>query len=1074
MTAAVHILCGPAGSGKTGRLLDLFRQRTRCAPGTTLWLPPTRRAVDAVRSRLLQDGAALWGARLCTFQDFVENIVRCNDPRTQELSGVQRRLLVEDVVAHLQQRRMLSRFDRVADTRGFMDGLLTLLAELQRGDVTPLSFARAAYRYGDKARQFARIYAAYQKELHRRQLIDVEARTRHACRLMAQGLRQPFETIRTVFVDDFNDFSPAQHEALRRLCEWIDELWIALPDEPGDQRAELFSRPRSTRLQLQRLPAECMFVERGANEDVPPSGLRHLERQLFRPLRQIEVSVDASGIECIEAPGMLGETRLVARRIKEMLLQGTAAEDVVVTMRDFGPYADLVREVFDEYGIPIEVEGVDPLTRSPAVAVLLRALRLPDDDWPFAGVTALLRNTFFRPNWPEVAQQPEMPQQAEALLRLLGEPRGRAAYLNAVMKWAEQQQPGLEDEQAQESRRRRIHDLAKTCAAFMQRFFTAWDGAPDKATAAEHLAWVKGFADDAGITRAAELPSERAAMALLWSEAEQWTRRHEGKIDRRTFHRRLAALASEAGLPRTPHGSGRVRVLSAPLARHIDAPFVFLMGLGERSFPRLTAQQPIFDEQERAAFQAAGIELNGSEIMADEMLLFYQIVTRARSRLVLSYPAVDERGQPLLPSSFLTAVLDCFRPNVVTKEQRRMLIERYDSDKPLSLAEYRVRVAALWKDFGKFDADLPADVKANLEDAADLIRLRFQEREFNSYDGVFRDPRVLGELKQLFGPEKVFSPTALEDYVMCPFRFLLKNVLRLEPLEEPKEGIEMTRRGQAFHRALARLHRKLKDEGVHQPADSVPQRMAEEIGLAVLEDVQRAPSPASKELWRLEGQRLIKLALRYGDQWQKFVKPWNEQQIAPAPSYFEVDYGLPGVGGQMPYGPLVIRDEEIEVRISGRIDRVDVAEIEGETVFWIIDYKTGRSANYTGVHLAEFRRLQLTLYALAAQQVLLADRNARPLGLAYWLVTESGPKVALPLRSPLLWLEQTRHWREVREQLQKWVLTLARNIRGGMFPLEPREEHCTQTCDFGQICRITQARGIEKTERLPLPTVESS
>src|SRR6202166_1862744 len=106
------------------------------------------------------------------------------------------------------------------------------------------------------------------------------------------------------------------------------------------------------------------------------------------------------------------------------------------------------------------------------------------------------------------------------------------------------------------------------------------------------------------------------------------------------------------------------------------------------------------------------------------------------------------------------------------------------------------------------------------------------KRRFIPAPACSRDARVIGDLRQLFGPEKVFSPTALEDYVTCPFRFFLKNVLRLEPLEEPKEGIEVTRRGQAFHRALARLHRKLKDEGVHQPAEIVPQRMAEEIGLA--------------------------------------------------------------------------------------------------------------------------------------------------------------------------------------------------------------------------------------------------
>ena len=38
--------------------------------------------------------------------------------------------------------------------------------------------------------------------------------------------------------------------------------------------------------------------------------------------------------------------------------------------------------------------------------------------------------------WPEVRACPEIAQHAEALLRLLGEPRSRAAYLKAVRHWA--------------------------------------------------------------------------------------------------------------------------------------------------------------------------------------------------------------------------------------------------------------------------------------------------------------------------------------------------------------------------------------------------------------------------------------------------------------------------------------------------------------------------------------------------------------------------------------------------------------------------------------------------------------
>jgi ATP-dependent helicase/nuclease subunit B len=661
------------------------------------------------------------------------------------------------------------------------------------------------------------------------------------------------------------------------------------------------------------------------------------------------------------------------------------------------------------------------------------------------------------------------------LLRLLREPRGRDAYLTAVRRWAEQQQPGLEDEQAEESRRQRTHELAKLCGPFLQRFFRAWDAAPAKAPLAQHLDWLRSFTDDLGLVRAAaEDRRDHAGLKRLWEETETWRERDGGTVlDRRTFLRRLNAVAAEAGLPRTPFGPGRVRVLSANLAQQLHAPYVFVMGLGERSFPRLTAPHSLLDDAQRQRLQQAGIALPlADDALAGEMLLFYQVVTSARQLLTLSYPAVDERGQGLLPSSFLASVLDGFGPGAVPTLRRNMLLQGFETDVPLSVAEYRVRLAAVCRGPELLNTPLPDDLRANLADAADLMRLRFREKEHNAYDGRLQNPAVVAQLRQLFGPAKVFSPTALEDYVACPFRFFLGHVLHLEPLDEPSEEIEVTRRGQAVHRALARLHRNLKEQGVHLPGEVVDALVLQEIQQSVDEDVHRAPSLASKELWKLEGRRLLRTAKRYGGQWQKFLKPWHERGVAPQPHYFEVDFGLPAAGETVPHPPLLIKAGEIEVRVSGRIDRVDLAETAAGVGFWVIDYKTGRSAHYTSNELAEFRRLQLTLYALAVEEVLLRDREARPLGLAYWLVNEDGPKVVLPARNQVLWLDETQRWRVVRERLQSWVVTLATHIRHGVFPLRPRSENCTQTCDFGQICRITQARAVGKQWELPLPVVE--
>ncbi|MBV9123173.1 MAG: exodeoxyribonuclease V subunit gamma, partial [Planctomycetes bacterium] len=920
--------------------------------------------------------------------------------------------------------------------------------------------------------QGVHLYTEYQNRLIAHHLYDLEGRFWYARDLLSRDQRRPFEKVRAVFVDGFTDFTRTQHEILDALSRWVEDIWITLPYEPDPGRTELFTRPRTTLERLRHL--EPRMESLSASGQGIPAGLAHVERQLFRPVRSIQQADRAEGIRCLTAPGLVGEVRLGAREIKTLLLEGVPAEEILVAVRDLAPYADLVREIFTDYGIPVDIEGTEPLLRNPAVATLLRVLRLPDEDWPFAAVTALLRSTYFCPAWPEVEGRPDLAQQAEALLRLLGEPRGREAYLKATESWAERPLPGLEDEQAEESRRQRTHELAKRCRAFLQHFFRAWEGAPAQATLADHGAWLRHFAHDMGLEGVAAADARDArALARFWEELDQWTRL-EGQLqggqplrDRRWFVRTLTSLAAEAGLARTPRGPGRVRVLSAPLARSLPVPYLFLMGLGERGFPRLVPPEVFFEEPERRVLQQAGLDLPfPGDPMADEMLLFYQLVTNARRQLVLSYPAVDDKGQALLPSMFLTALLECFAPNVVSVQGQRMLIEGFDRRKPLSPAEYRVLIAISNQEAAP---NLLPDLAANLQAAAHMARARFQNKEFNPYDGLLRHPGVMAELSRQFGPEKIFSPTALEDYIACPFRFFLGNVLHLDPLEEPQEEIESTKRGAAFHRALSRLHEELGRAGIHQPAEEVDRHLQQQLDRAVEEYAARG-SPASEVLWRLEGRRLKRLGDRYRPHWDRFVKPWLPQGVQPRPHLLEVGFGMPSTHGETVAGPLVITQDGIEVRIRGRIDRVDVADLEDGTGFWIIDYKTGRAGHYTGSDLKNFQRLQLTLYALAVEQVLLAGQQARPLGLAYWLVADGGPKVALPARNPFTWFQETAAWGKVREQLLSWVATLVSNIRQGTFPLKPRSRECTATCDFSQVCRITQSRSVEKTWELPLPT----
>jgi ATP-dependent helicase/DNAse subunit B len=1086
----VSILCGPADAGKTRQLRQRYQAIARSGPpGAALWLGPSHRAIGRLRPWLLDGLPACLAPQLFTFQDFAEEVVRANDPAARPLSHVQRRLLADDLAAELHDRGRLAHFQGVIDTYGFAQTIFDLLAELKQNEIWPEQLQEAIRRrlppcsdkeiVGGKDWQCAILYREYQDRLIRHHLYDLEGRVWYARDLLSRGARRPFGQVRAVFVDGFTDFTRTQREILQALCGWAEQVWVALPDEPGPERAELFSQPRGMLLALQSLQPTVTHLPPVAEPD-RPAGLAHLERELFRPRQRVRRAQDAAGLLCLEAPGMVGEARMVARQIRRLLQGGARPDDVLVVLREVPPYADLLREVFGEYNIAADVEGAEPLARNPAVATLLRFLRLPENNWPFAAVTALLRSTYFRPSWPEVgcASGSGLPLEAEALLRLMGVPRGRDAYLGAVRRWAENPPPGLEDEQAEESRRHRIHELAKKCRPFLERVLSRWDDLPQRATLAEHTAWLSRLADDLGLTRAAaEDARDTAALSRLWDELAQWARidrtlhARDRLVERGSFQRTLRALAAEAGLARSPRGAGRVRVLSAGLARGLKVPYVFVMGLGERTFPRLTSLEGLLDESERQGLKQGGVEIPcAGDRLPAEMLLFYQIVMSARRLLVLSYAAVDDRGQALLPSSFLADLRGCFAEGAIPVEVRNMLIEGYDRDVPLSAAEHRVQIARSLAGGARGDDRTPL-----LTAARAVAYERFHATEHSPYDGLLRHPAVVAEVGQMFGPECILSPTALEGYIACPFRFFLDHVLGLEPLEEPSEEIEGTQRGLAFHRALARLHKQLKAEAIHDPTEEVEHYLKQQLEEAVRECATFA-SPAAAALWRLEGQRLLRAAGRYRTHWAKLLEPWQRHGVRPRPEHFEVAFGLPVAEGETVREALVIAVDGLEVRVSGRIDRVDMAELpDGSVGFWVIDYKTGRAGSYTGSDLKQLRRLQLTLYALAVEEVFLAGQQARPLGLAYWLVTDSGPKVALPghPRSPAAWLAETDAWERIREALRRWVVTLVKGIRAGQFPLQPRSEDCTQTCAFGQVCRISQSRPAiaRKTWHLPLPMV---
>ena len=325
------------------------------------------------------------------------------------------------------------------------------------------------------------------------------------------------------------------------------------------------------------------------------------------------------------------------------------------------PLAELVGEVFQRLEIPFFLETGRSLGRWPAIVMLLAAAgvgcrRLADVQAAWGPGEQLLRPGLGRLERPRRRPgrahdpQPANPPRPPTAAGAVGE-RGRGGA------WERGAGAGSrERREAAMAGQPRVYELLRGLAEALDRL-PRFD-----TLAAYALAWTQ-LADRVGILRSMQGDADQAAWKQLHEtlrESQQlaaWLGQDVPRLDRKQAREALLDIVGSQTLGAANEEPGRVRVLSAASVRHLRIPYLFLAGLSEKSFPAADRDDGVYSEAEHQRLIEAGLPLpSRSDRQTDEMLLFYETITAATRRLYLSYPAVDESGEPLTPSPYLKEV----------------------------------------------------------------------------------------------------------------------------------------------------------------------------------------------------------------------------------------------------------------------------------------------------------------------------------------------------------------------------------------------------------------------------------
>jgi ATP-dependent helicase/nuclease subunit B len=749
----------------------------------------------------------------------------------------------------------------------------------------------------------------------------------------------------------------------------------------------------------------------------------------------------AAAIEIVAAPGEEREVREIARVVLRHLEEGGRLDEVGILLRQPAAYLPAIRDVFGAAGVPYVLGAPSSLGDTRAG----RSLRLLADarraDFARAAVMEFLAFADLRP------RAGTSPAEWERLTRQAGIVGGAYEWRVRLDRLGRRLEPGPspgEDEDVGATAaiardRDALAALRRVARAMLRGLERLPDPGP-LGTLVDSLTRtfarlvrpsVEARQALGAIARLRELAGEGAEVPLeqLWTLLEA----------------ALSAPAEGAGQPT----AGHVFVGELGSALGLDFPLTILPGLVEGGFPAAPRQDPILLDAERR--RLTGLPL-AEDARALERLRFALAVGSGARRVVLTYPRVDaESGRPRVPS-FL--VLDLLA-EVTGRPHDFEALEAFPGwrsvplhpappsarARPLDEREWLVTRALDARGApDRFLAELPA-VRCGVE----AIRLRERTDALTAYDGL------LGRGVDL-GPRPL-TPTAVERYAACPFRYLLERVYGLAPVEEPDRilAMEPRDRGTLVHAILEATYRRLAEAGAF-PLTREGLPAALEVFQAVFDDAcgeaERRGVTGLPALWageraRLRAELLSALEAEADD------AAGQEPDGRWIPARFEAAFGVEwreGAGPALAY-PL---PDGTEIRLCGTIDRIDLSPDARHAR--VLDYKTGRVRSPRSPdRLGRGRALQLPIYRLAAEALLLSGGRESAVDEAqYYHVI--GPDAGTRIRF-------TRAgWETRRADFDRVLQLVVDGIRAGRFFQRPGTCAPRGPCAFDLACGAERAR----------------
>jgi len=937
---------------------------------------------------------------------------------------------------------------------GTLDKIKNVISEYKKHGISPSDLIREADKLiggeKNKALDIANIYKVYlerSKKLTALDIGDIYSLLLDLDKKFAAELfNNIYNHVEMVILDGFDEFTNQEIKIIDIISNIVDANLIINFDF-YQKNKYLFSHLNQIHLNL----LKHGFRKISDTTPMEISGFRNFIRsELFNENKEGLYSRYKNRVFKTKHTNRNREAEFIAKTIKNLILnEKVEPENICVAFNIIGNYSSLIRDIFSEYGIPINLTDRITLKSSQPVIAAISLLELIENDFNYHDLMRVLTNGFLEfedidlNNLIFVATELKITRglknwdlSVKDAVKLLD--FNADISNNAKLIIIKKYEKAAED----------IRKISKLLLPFRgkntkEEFFANFKKLLLKLKLPSIVSDNSHGREEEFIKSITVLLQTLNEVLLLIHEENA-----EKKYSLHFFIDQIKTISNWARFNIKEKSDYGVLVTSVNEIRGLKFDILFLGGMCDGDFPTKYFPEIFFSGsfQKKEQFH-----------QTEERYHFYQALCSWENLLYLTIPQND-MVKELVESTFITdisKIIDFsvpeseFKNTVFTDQQLQVAYSENKNNKRLTKLITKRKI-----DISKLDE--------NIFIRNQRTELPFADNKYSGFIGT-DDKEILNFLKS--NSENDFSVSQLETFAKCPYKYFAERILKLKTLEEPSDEAEPIELGNVLHSILYDFYTRIVDEKI--PIIQIGSEQFNELKKILFEIAEDKINKLnlSSPLAFFEREKILGIeGKKENSILHKFLEFEIDNLGEFKPSLFEFTFDNFFLeNDKTEVTPFSVN----KVKLRGKIDRID---IDDENQFFnIIDYKL-KGRKPTVQELKKGLSLQLPTYLMAGEHFLKNIHNKDVHGnkmIIYSLDFKEdnfGPKPIIITGKKTL---DSGEIKKLNEDLllssKEKIFEYHRNITRGKFnlsELEDRKEKVCKYCNFKALCRVQEVFGV--------------